>query len=441
LKKALATILFFINLVLLNSLNFRGIEKWIINFPEGNAAILDYSISNCVIEDTGVLLELKKGKTSLRVTVIKQIKMDDLIKNITTIENNILSENKLQTTNINIKIKEAEISFGLKEDIVITLKIDVFRFKLNNRTILELSNKITVDPVFNYRTGTNRFIYTFMFKDINLKKGIKDTFPGWQEFINILIRWFQNGINTNNQEIIALVYETKVMNIMEKEEEKKVVLSKNERSNNWFGFNLDYFVPNFVSGEPDGIYLNHFSYHVFQPMFNFSFRSVGKKEWLTKPFQFTIFAGGYLEVNASFSIRKTKGEFEGYTSRNGSFVVAGGVAFGFGFSAMVPLFVQEKYKGDLFGIGIEAITAINIPYFFKDYYYEYFLTQYINFVIHLVPYSRVRSDIVIGFNMSFVNGNFDETSNNAFMNKFGLTIGARLKVDIFNFYKSVNMYK
>ena len=70
------------------------------------------------------------------------------------------------------------------------------------------------------------------------------------------MEWFENGILQNDQKILALILETKIMNRIESEKEKNFMIPKKEKSNFWLGCSLDYFAPNLVSGEPKGVYLN-----------------------------------------------------------------------------------------------------------------------------------------------------------------------------------------
>ena len=230
---------------------------------------------------------------------------------------------------------------------------------------------------------------------------------------------------------MALIVETKIMNIKETEKEKSILLSKN---NNWVGLNIDYLFPNIISGEYNGVFINPFTYNLIEIMANFSFRNLGYKEWIVKPIQINLFLGGYFELNAGYFVRKDNGEFKNFPN-NGSFMVAGGPSIGFSISGFIPKIRENRQIGNLFGLGLESITTINIPYFFPDFYYEYFFNQFINFLIHLIPDYRVKPDIIIGLNIALVNRNFSELDPTVIVSKFGLTLGLRLLIDLYNFNK------
>jgi hypothetical protein len=441
LKKNLVLALLIINLASAYSLNFNGIDRWIRDYPNDKSKFLDYGVDDCVIEDSGVLLVLKKNNMTVKLSLINPTSMEKLTGRIRIIENIILNAQEYRSDKWNISIDGVEINSGLNDDITVTLRISSFVIKLNKETSLELISKLEKNPIFNYQVKGDNFLYSMKFKDIDTGYNSKEIFPGWTEYAERIIKWFQNELNVNDQETLALVYSTKVMKVQEKELEKKILLSKNDRSNIWIGINIDHFAPNLLSGEVDGIYFNPFTYQMIEPMLSFSFRKVGLKAWLAKPFDFDVFVGGFFEINSSYYVRNSKGDFDGYTTKNGSFLVAGGPSFGSEFSIMMPRIVNDKYTGDLFGIGFEFITCLNAPYFSKDYKYEYFLNQFFNIVFHVIPNYKYKLDIIAGFNVAFATMDFDETKPVVLLSKCGLTIGARLKIDIFNFYKSVDMYK
>lgn len=237
---------------------------------------------------------------------------------------------------------------------------------------------------------------------------------------------------------MALILETKVMDLIEVQEEKRKVLGVGEKSNIWIGFAFDYYIPSFFSSEPTGLYFNIFSYNIFEPMVFLSFRNIGSKRWDFKPFQFYIFTGGFLEINASYSeIRQNEG-LDNY-QKNASFLIAGGPSFGGGFSVMIPKANKDGNKKEIFGLGLESINNFNIPYFANDYAYEYFYQQFINLLFHIIPSYKIKTDVILGLNLAIGNESYDP-SKKAILSKLGIVIGARFKIDIHNFYKVAKLF-
>jgi hypothetical protein len=440
-KKILVCIFLVLNIISLPALDLTGIEKWIINYPREKRDMLDYKITDCVIEGTGALLILQKADSKIRINIIKPILLEKLTEKCSRIEKTILNPDEIRTEKWTIMIKECEISFGFIDDITITLQLGSMRIRLNQETTLELTGKLEDEPLFAYQLKTNNFVFTVHLKDIAAARRDREIFPGWTKYMNTIVEWFEKGLDENNGNVIAVLYDTKVMKKAEKETEKRILLSKNEKGNVWSGLSFDYRISNLVSGERFGIYVNPFSYNMLQPMAFFDFRNIGAPDWLVKPFRFTIFLGGFLEFNAGFYERRKKDDFVGFADGPGSFAIAFGPSLGIGFSALVPRIVEGKHTDDMFGIGIELVSAVNVLYFLRSYAYEYFLNQYIDFVIHLFPSAGMGMDIIVGFNIAFATAFYDETRGDIYVDKFGLTIGARLKFDLHNYYKSDELYK
>lgn len=220
--------IFSLNSIFINSINLQGISKWIINFPENRVNFLDYEITNSIIEDTGVVLDLKKNDKKIRLITIKKINYDELIEKFYLIEKKIIAESLLKTDRWYVVIKDIEINFGLKGEIIITINFKNFRIKINERIILELIAKLEKPPVFYFDPIKNDFNYTLNFKNIKLTTGNNDSFLGWNDFFNNLIKWIQIKIKERDREIIALVVETRIYGLGEFSKETKRIIASEE---------------------------------------------------------------------------------------------------------------------------------------------------------------------------------------------------------------------
>jgi hypothetical protein len=440
-KKTIAIVLLFASLVPAFAQNMTGIEKWILNYPKGKMDFQGYKITACVVEATGALVAVDRAGTAVRLNIIKPIALDALNARFDLVEKTVLGAAGLTADQWDIAVKECEIDFGLRDEMTVALKLASFRFRLNADTILELVGRLDGDPVFTLPAKAAAFTYSLRFKAIDPGTGNKDAFPGWPAYVAKLAQWFQKGLAGNNQETMAIVLETKVMKFEDKQAQKRIVLSKDEKSNLWIGLNVNYLMSNILSGEPFGIYANLLSYHLLQPMLYLSWRNLGDPSWLNKPYQFAVAFGGFFEFNAAYFSNQAAGDYVGYPTGGGSFLFAYGPAAGVEFTAMIPRIANDKYTGDLFGIGIELLFNFNLPYFFPDYAYEYFLVQYINFVVHIVPIDGAGVDLIAGFDLAYATPGFDETAAGIYVEKFGFSLGARFKVDFFNFFKSNEMFQ
>jgi hypothetical protein len=434
-KKIVTLVLFLAAGAAAFSQNLAGLDRWITGFPKGKTDLLNSRITRCVIESTGASVTIDRTGTPVRLNIIKPITLDRLNQRLGLVLNNVANDRILLTDKWNIVMKECEIDFGLKDEMTATLRLSSFRFRLNPETILELIPRLEDDPQF-FQQPNDAFAYTLAFKGIDLGTGAKDTFPGWPEYVRRAVKWFQNGLNENNQDMLALVLETKVIKFEEKQTRKRIELAKSDRSNLWVGLNLDYLMPNLILSEHiPGITFNPAYYHVLQPTVYLSWRDLGDPAWLAKPFQFSVALGGFFEFNADYFARKAAGEYVGYQSGMGSFMMAFGPVVGVEFTAMIPKIESNMYAGNLFGVGIELTIAFNLPYFFPDYAYEYFLNTNANLVFHLIPVDGIGLDVIGGFNLALSTEDYDEAIGNIYVSKFGFTIGVRMKLDFFNFYK------
>jgi hypothetical protein len=440
-KKTIALVLLVACLVPAFAQNMTGIEKWIINYPKGRTDFQGFKITRCVVETTGALIELDRGGTTVRLNLIKPVALDALNARFDLVEKTVLNASELATDKWDIGVKECEIDFGLKDEMTTTLKLSSFRFRVTAETILELIGRLDGDPVFWSQAQAKTFTYSLRFRAVDPGTGNRDAFPGWPAYVAKLAQWFQKGQATNNQETMAIILETKAMKFEDKQAQKRIVLSKDDRSNLWIGMDVNYLMSNVLSGEPFGIYANLLSYHLIQPMVYLTWRNLGDPTWLNKPYQFAVTFGGFLEFNAGYFAAQEAGDYVGYPTAGGSFLFAYGPAAGIEFTAMIPRITNDKYSGDLFGIGIELLLNFNLPYFFPDYAYEYFLVSYVNFIIHVLPIDGIGVDVIAGFDMAFATPGFDETVAGIYVEKFGFSIGARFKLDIFNFFKSNEMFQ
>jgi hypothetical protein len=416
--------------------NLTGLDRWITGFPKGRTDFGGHKITQCVIEPTGALVSFSKDGTTVHLNIIKPIGLDKLTAKYGVVENTILAGANLMTDKWNIGVKECEIDFGLKDEMNANLRISSFRFRLNQDTTLELVGRLDGDPAFYYQAPSNNFSYKISFKGIALATGNRDDFPGWPAYVDALVQWFRKGIDANNQDTLALVMETKVARFEDVEAQKRLLLSKEQRSDLWLGMNIDYLMPSFLAGERFGIYFNPFSYNMIQPMLYLSWRNLGDASWQAKPFTFSLELGGFFELNASYWARQAAGDFNGFPSGNGSFLIAYGPSLGVAFSTLVPRIVDNKHQGDLFGLGAEFLVAFNLPYFFPDYAYEYFMDIFLNFVLNVIPVNGAGLDVIVGFNCALATAFFDPSLGGININKFGLTLGVRLKLDFVNFYAS-----
>ncbi len=435
-KKTIAAAMFFACAVTAFAQNLAGLDRWITGFPKGQTDFGGHKITQCVIERTGALVVFSKDGATVRLNIIKPVSLEKLAVKYGLVESMILASGALATQQWNIGVKECEIDFGLKDEVTASLRLSSFRIRLNQGTILELAGKLTGDPTFSFQAPTNNFSYKISFKGIDLATGNRDDFPGWSGLIKALLQWFQKGINANNQDTLALVMETKMARFEDVEAQKRMLLSKEQRSDLWFGMNIDYLMPSFVAGERFGVYFNPFSYNMIQPMFYLSWRNMGDGTWQAKPYAFTLELGGFFELNASYWARQAAGEFNGFPNTNGSFLIAYGPSLGIAFSAFIPRIVDNKHAGDLLGLGGELIVAFNLPYFFPDYAYEYFMDIFLNFVVNIIPVNGAGLDLIAGFNFALATAFFDPSLGGININKFGLTLGLRLKLDFVNFYAS-----
>jgi hypothetical protein len=432
-KKIFVLPLLLLCLVPLCAQNLAGIDKWILNFPAGKTDFAGYKITRCVIERTGALVVADNGGTAVRLNIIKPIELETLTAKYRLVEKAILTG--LVTEARAIVVKECEIDFGLKDEMTVTLKLASFRFRLNTETILELIGRLETAPVFYAQPQGGELTYALRFKGIDPGTGDRDVFPGWLAYVGKLVQWFQKGLNDNNQETMSAVLETKVMKF-EDRQTKKVTGLSDQKSNLWIGFNVNYLMSNIIAAAPTGISAYPGYYNQLQPMIYLDWRNLGQPEWLAKPYRISLALGGFFEFNAGYFGSQTAGEYVGYPEGLSSFMIAWGPSVGVTFDAMIPRIINNEYSGDLFGLGIELLFNFNLPYFFPEYAYEYFLVSYVNFVIHILPINSVGLDILAGFDLSFATLGYDETAGGFYVSKYGFTLGARFRLDFWNFNKT-----
>lgn len=192
-KKKFLFFIFFIYVALIYTFSQSNIEKWISNFPKETNKILDYNIKNIIIEETGIVLELKKGETTIKIITIKKLSYQELFDIFSNLENSLFNEKNLKTENRNIQLKEIEINIGLRGEVITTIKFNSFKIKINPKTTVELVKKINNEVIFHYSTPSKEIKFNLIFTGINLNIGNNDIFPGWEVYTSILIEWFKKG--------------------------------------------------------------------------------------------------------------------------------------------------------------------------------------------------------------------------------------------------------
>ena len=419
--------------------NTAGLDRWITGFPAGQTTLFNTKITRCAVERTGALVVLDWSGTPVRLNLIKRMTLEELHAKIVLVEKAVFNDGTLQTDGWSIAISECEIDFGLQDEITVTPRLSAFRFRLNANTILDLTGRLETAPVFIRRRSEKKFTYTLRFRGVAAGMEQRVPFPGWDGCVQTLVSWFEKGMKDKNQEVQALAIETKVMSMGDKQAQKRMVLSKEDKSNLWFGFKLDYAMANLIGGEPFGVYVNPLAYHQLRPLFYYSWRDLGDETWITQPYQVTLSFGGFFEFNASYFNRMDT-EFAGY-EMNGSFMLAGGPCVGVEITAMVPRVLDDRHAGDIMGFGAELLVAFNVPYLFDGYYYEYFLTTSLNLVIHILPLDGAGLDLLVGANAALATDLFDAAMGNIHVSQYGFNVGVRLNFDIFNFFKSDRMFE
>lgn len=434
-KRSVFICLFLTLLVPAFGQNTTGLERWITGFTRGSTVLLDRKITRCVIEPTGASVVFDKTGTAVRLNIIKPLTLAQLAAKLGLVERTVLNDRELVTEQWYLTPRECEIDFGLKNELTITLSFSSFRFRLNQETILELAPKLAADPVFILPPDKDTFEYTIAYKDMDLGTGKKDVFPGWTAYVRQAVQWFEQGLNRTDQATLALVQEVKVLKMADENNIPKIVPPQTGKSNLWVGMTLDYLMSNLISSEHNGISFNPVGYNTLMPRICLSWRDLGDEAWIAKPYRFAVSLGGFFEFNATYFGREQDGYYTGYLDTNNSFMFAFGPALGVEFSAMVPRIINGKQLGDLFGAGLELLLVFNLPYFFPDYAYEYFLNAYVNVVIHLIPVNGIGLDVITGFNFAFTTEDFDAASGIVYLDRYAFSLGVRMTLDFHNFDK------
>ncbi len=435
-KKHFTLAFFLLSLIPLSAQNLTGIDKWILKFPAGKADFAGFPITKSAVEANGAFIVFDRSGTVVRLNLIKPVELAALTDKYRQAEKALLSG--LTGDAWSVAINSCEIDLGLKDELTVTLALGSFRFRLDPETMLELAGRLEGDPVF-YSQTRGGFIYSLRFKGVASGTGVRDAFPGWGECVNRTLRWFEKGVKDKNRETIALILDAKIMSQAEKQNQTRIILSKDTRSNLWLGLNVGYLMPGLVSGERMAIVANPFTYDLLLPMFYLSWRNLGDSAWLAKPFRFTIYFGGFFEFNAGYFAMRDAGYLL-WTTSPISGLFAFGPAAGFEFSAMIPKIANNNYTGDLFGIGIQLLTVFNAPNFFPEYEYGYFLSQFVNIVFHLLPEDGLGVDAILGFNFMLGTENYAD-GGAITLDRFGITVGARLRFDFQNFYLTDKMFE
>jgi hypothetical protein len=426
-KKLPALALLLLGLFPLSAQDFSGIGKWITGFPGGGSTFADHPITAAAVEPTGAYIAFIRGETTVRINVIAPIGLDALTEKYRQAERAVLSG--LAGDRWRVAVKACEIDIGPEGDTTVTLIITSFRFRLDQESELEFVSRLEADPVFHSLPGGG-FSYTLRFRGVASGTGNGDGFPGWAECAGRTARRMEEGIKAKDREILAIVLDTKIMSSADRKVQTRIVLTKDTRSSLWLGMNIAYLMPGLVSGESLSIVAHPFTCNLLLSSLYLSWRNLGDPAWLVKPYGFTVSLGAFCEFNVGWFAQEAAGYYS-WTTSPISGMLAFGPALGVEFSAMIPKIVDNRYYGDLFGLGVELLAVFNLPYFLPEYEYAYFLTVFLNIVCHVLPVRETGVDVIVGFNFSLATAGYAETGAVTF-DRFGVTIGARLKLDFQN---------
>lgn len=392
------------------------IGKWVTGIAPGTDEIAGYTIKKYVEEKSSGLLMLSKEPVNVKVTMINKISYTNLEACLEMIDTKILGTGRSASDpDRSVVITEVEVSVSFNDAVTITTKVSSFTFRVNEDFVIDLASLIKSNPLFYYNTKSKKLTYAVEFSDIALKTGTKDAFRGWGQTIDALVKWFQAGIERKDQLATTLIVKTS----KRKGHGAKVDmdLSYTNQTKVRIGIILDHFFPNILSGQAEGILASSLSYNMFQSFFFINIREIGSKTWDYKPFAVNILLGAFMELNFNHLSRLE------YTDFDANRFLGYGIAIGTSFSFYVPEVRSGEINKDIVGTGIEFIVNFNLN---QEYYY--FVNMYGTFVVHLLPFYKIKPEVLTGFNISI-----NTLDNMPYLSSYGLMLGIRARFDLHEF--------
>lgn len=352
-----------------------GLIKWVANIGEEKTKIEDYDVINKEETEEGFFFTIKNEKMEYTVSLVTKITYEALVTALKKIdaELNFGKENSFKYGKI--RVEKAEIIFG-SQSAMITPEIKDISIVWNDRLPVDLKDKVGIVFKYDFNTvGKEYFTQETSLKGEIINEFLDGSFEDWERYFKALYFFFEEGFYAKNEKIVYIINSSVFI--------KETVKPQRRRSMYWMS------VVNQNSTFDSRI--NNKS------LLCASFRRIGAKEWIFKPFNIDIYNGFFIEADFGYGIKTLSspdGVFRtlGFLNFGGSTGV--GIAFGvprLSFDKINKKFMMPKANEEFLRLGYEFFINVNIN---RDNGYLLNIEQL--FTVYLFPDKPVRVDFFIG---------------------------------------------